>query len=190
MNKAALVVIALRFKFPFPTAVQGRIAGSKGLWILHPTDSSSIPKIWIRQSQLKVKLPRPLRRGERILDLVQTSSGQTVLPTMHLSMQSIMNLSHNGVPDEVFIKLSADGLNAAVGPLMDWRTPFALARLWQAVTHLGGVGGIRMSRMAAGLSRVLGYSGRPIGNPDAQASADPSEDQATASTRGDLDGGE
>ena len=61
INRAALVTIARNMGYAEPpTAVQGRIFGSKGLWILHPHDHHVIkghpPMIWIRSSQQKVQL--------------------------------------------------------------------------------------------------------------------------------------
>ncbi|KAA1474045.1 hypothetical protein DENSPDRAFT_882495 [Dentipellis sp. KUC8613] len=75
MNGAALIHIAQHLQLPtWPTTVQGRIAGAKGVWLLHPTDrlSTAPPRIWIRDSQNKIKLPAPaaLDRAHLIFDLV------------------------------------------------------------------------------------------------------------------------
>ncbi|TFY58923.1 hypothetical protein EVG20_g7977, partial [Dentipellis fragilis] len=75
MNGAALIHIAQHLQLPTrPTAVQGRIAGAKGVWLLHPTDrlSTEPPRIWIRDSQNKIKLPAldALDRAHLIFDLV------------------------------------------------------------------------------------------------------------------------
>ncbi|VDC03249.1 unnamed protein product, partial [Peniophora sp. CBMAI 1063] len=72
-NGTALSAIARRIHLANrPGAVQGRIVGSKGLWLLHPTDRSldEPPRIWIRRSQQKIILHELSRTG-RIFALVQ-----------------------------------------------------------------------------------------------------------------------
>ena len=62
MNFTALRLAAHRLSYEgVPIALQGRIFGSKGVWILHPSDHSidSPPRIWIRDSQRKINLVDP-----------------------------------------------------------------------------------------------------------------------------------
>ena len=57
INGAALSAIARQMGYEErPTAVQGRIGGAKGLWVLHPRQQShtGVPKIWIRPSQRNI----------------------------------------------------------------------------------------------------------------------------------------
>ena len=92
MNWAALAAIARLFQYThFPTAVQGRIAGSKGLWILHPHDRSpdAIPMIWIRPSQTKIKHER-LAPAHLIFELV---APPRVSAPSRLSRHTLMVLS-------------------------------------------------------------------------------------------------
>ena len=72
INRTALTLIARRFTLPhgMPTAVQGRVAGAKGMFMLHPYDRHPEPRVWIRDSQNKIKLPK-LERWHRILDLLK-----------------------------------------------------------------------------------------------------------------------
>ena len=102
MNMAALTAITRRMGYESaPTALQGRIDGAKGLWMRHPTDKSEDPKIWIRASQNKIKNPL-LDRGHRIFELVAPAKAST---TVALSMQSILNMYFNDVPEDVIVKL-------------------------------------------------------------------------------------
>ncbi|GLB43650.1 putative RNA-dependent RNA polymerase [Lyophyllum shimeji] len=97
INAAALKIIAALLGLShLPSAVQGRLEGSKGLWLLHPTDKSPEPRIWIRTSQKKIIYRYPLSRAHRIFDLLSVSRFS---PPIKLSKQSIMNLSENGVGD-------------------------------------------------------------------------------------------
>jgi hypothetical protein len=72
-------------------------------------------------------------------------------------MQTIINLSHNKVPDDVFGKLMEDGIQADVQSLTSWEGETAMKSLLHAVAQLGGLSGIRLRRELAGLGRVLGY---------------------------------
>ncbi|THH18623.1 hypothetical protein EW146_g2394 [Bondarzewia mesenterica] len=160
MNRAALILIAQRLCLSSrPSAVQGRVAGSKGMWTLHPTDhgSTAPPRIWIRDSQRKIELPTLSERAYVIFDLLAvarlTSPG-------HLSSQLILNMWHNGVPDEVFQRLLEKGLEEEVSPLMQWACPEAMPLLWSAVNKAGSVSGARMQRLAGASSRALGLGPR------------------------------
>ncbi|KAG5643296.1 hypothetical protein DXG03_001223 [Asterophora parasitica] len=165
INGAALKSIATtQGTIGRPTAVQGRVLGSKGLWILHPTDKSPFPKIWIRPSQTKTKYPRPFPRIHRIFDLVAVSRASET--PISLSKQSIMNLSQNGVPDKVLTDLMVQGLEDLVKPLMEWEGPQAMEKLWNHVSKIGGVVGSRMQRLTAGLSRTMGQQRREWGHDD------------------------
>ncbi|KAK0501028.1 RNA dependent RNA polymerase-domain-containing protein, partial [Armillaria luteobubalina] len=162
INESALSSLTtLLGRSVMPTAVQGRIAGSKGLWIRHPSDSDDEHKIWIRPSQKKINYAR-LDDSHRILDVVcvgYPSSSST------LSLQSILNLSFNGVPDAVLVELLKEGLTRTVGPLIEKKGRFSDAHLWTAVNQAGGVSSARIQRLAGGLARVLGYTRREWHNP-------------------------
>ncbi|KAF8079235.1 RNA dependent RNA polymerase-domain-containing protein [Lyophyllum atratum] len=164
INEAALKIIARALGLSHrPSAVQGRIKGSKGLWIFHPTDTSEEPRIWIRPSQSKIVYRYPLDRAHCIFDLLSVSRFS---PPIKLSKQSIMNLSENGVSDEVLTGMMVQGLMDEVTPLMKWQGPQAMESLWQVVNQLGGVSRSRLSRLTAGLSRVMGLQRREWGHED------------------------
>ncbi|KAF4572819.1 hypothetical protein EYR36_007329 [Pleurotus pulmonarius] len=158
MNRAAILMLraTMGLESP-PSAVHGRIAGAKGIWVLHPEDTSSRPQIWIRPSQNKIKLPSPLDRAHRIFNLLRTS--RKSMPCS-LSTQIILNLSYNGVPHETLVNKLGEGLRLELRPLMDWTQPRAMEQLWHAVMRMGHVGLSRAARVARVESRALGLAGR------------------------------
>ncbi|KAJ3793160.1 RNA dependent RNA polymerase-domain-containing protein [Lentinula aff. detonsa] len=175
MNEAALKAIATALNYPCrPTAVQGRIAGSKGLWTIHPDKSvntSEIPQIWIRDSQRKIIYPQfdssskhysSLDRAHRIFDLCHAAlpSLSTTGPTVSLKKQSVLNLWANGAPVELFKELMKKGLEEIIEPLMQWDGQFAMPALWDAINKTGKVSHIRTARAGAGMARALGLAGR------------------------------
>ncbi|KAJ6617410.1 RNA dependent RNA polymerase-domain-containing protein [Mycena sp. CBHHK59/15] len=171
INRSALLLITKRVGYEsLPTAIQGRIGGAKGMWVLHPDDVDENPKIWIRDSQLKIKLRGDLR-VHRILDLLRASRPSQTEARRQLSIQSILCLSSNGIPDDVFISLVVNGLEQTVKPLLDW-SPGAMVSLWNAVNKAGNVTATRMQRIAGSRSRVLGFVDREWDKPDDEAKED------------------
>ncbi|OCH92984.1 hypothetical protein OBBRIDRAFT_863326 [Obba rivulosa] len=161
MNAAALHQIAAYFGRETPiTAVQGRIAGAKGMWLLHPEDHDlhAPPTIWIRDSQRKIHhAESSLTRAQLIFDLVATP--RLTFPS-RLSKYTVLNLAHNGVPKDIFTKLMREGLEAEIAPLVEWSRPGAMHILYDAVDHAGHVTASRVQKLAVGLTRALGLSGR------------------------------
>ena len=118
MNGAALSAIARQMGYEErPTAVQGRIGGAKGIWVLHPGEQShtGVPKIWIRASQRKISYKK-FGPGQLIFDLVQPP--RVTLPS-RLSRLTDLNLAHNGVPTETCVELMKETLDAEVTPLTE-----------------------------------------------------------------------
>ncbi len=161
VNMTALRMIAILMKLPIlPVVIQGRLAGAKGLWLLHPAaehrDLLAPPKIWIRKSQNKIKLP-PLDavdRSHHVLDLVRLPR---LTKPSGLNKQTITNLSSNGVPDDAIKKLLADGLLSEIEPLASWTGPNARTHLGRAVENAGKVVGGRRSRQAGLEARAFTY---------------------------------
>ena len=142
-----------------PTAVQGRIGGAKGLWIIAPwSDEDHLPRIWIRDSQTKIKYDNYDDRSHRILELLSVSQPS---PSISLSSQSIINLFNNGVPRETLIELLEKSIKDEAEPLMDWSKPMPC--LWDAINKAGSVSSTRAQRYAAGKSRALGLARREWG---------------------------
>lgn len=99
-------------------------------------------------------------------------------------MQSVLNLSYNGVPDEILIKLLKDGMDDKVGCLMDWGNELAL---WTAINQAGHVSGARLQRNAPRYSRALGFQGRNWGHSDEVAEGrpvDPNDDPMSSAYTG------
>ncbi|KAH9948208.1 RNA dependent RNA polymerase-domain-containing protein [Amylocystis lapponica] len=188
INGAALSLIARHLGFTGrPTALQGRVAGAKGLWILHPTDQEPFgtPKIWIRPSQRKIKYDGGLHPAHLIFDLV--APPRVSIPS-RLSKYTIMNLSHNGVGDEVFITLMREGLQKEVEALTQWESPQDMLLLWHAINQAGHVSGAKLQRLASGSSRALGVSGREFD--DDESEEDREEESTPESSARDEYSGE
>jgi hypothetical protein len=186
MNRSALALITRRLQLGLPpAAVQGRIAGAKGLWILHPCDDSTQPKIWIRSSQNKINLrANSLAPGKhwhervhRIFDFVAASRVGTM---SHISTQSILNLSHNGVPDDVLQSLMMEGLRLEVNPFLDWNRPHADIFLWDTINKAGRVSAGRLQRLAKERGRALGLQKKSWGDEWADANRQNLEPESTS----------
>ncbi|KAF9471940.1 hypothetical protein BDN70DRAFT_868854 [Pholiota conissans] len=161
INHAALLLIVKRLDYEnIPAAIQGRIDGSKGMWILHPSDSSPEPKIWIRTSQNKIK-NRSFDRAHRIFDLLEPSRASAPIS---LSKQSIVNLFCNGIPQETLENMMQDGLEQEVAPLLEWDKPNAMVYLWNNLNKTSGISGFRARRLAVSLNRALGLEHREWGH--------------------------
>lgn len=155
INQAALRAINGQLnKRSLPVAIQGRIAGAKGLWILHPDDTSPDFKIWIRESQNKIKYTC-LHRAHRIFELVATSQPSN---SVSIATQPIINLAYNGIPHETLLGWLEKGLVEEIQPLIDWDRPHS-AHLWRAIYKAGGLGRSRLARMTVGFSRAKGLTG-------------------------------
>lgn len=189
INRSALLFITKRVPYSsLPTAVQGRIGGAKGLWVLHPTDDDLEPKIWIRPSQLKINLEGD-ERVHRIFDLLRPSHPAQTEARYQLSEQSILCLSSNGIPDEMFVSLLIEGLEETVKPLLDWDQSGSMVSLWRAVNNSGNVSGSRKQRIAGGKSRVLGFVDREREDADEEEAADADTDTMATSSRSGRDVG-
>ncbi|KAF9064755.1 RNA dependent RNA polymerase-domain-containing protein [Rhodocollybia butyracea] len=214
INKAALLAIAAALNYPsMPTAVQGRIAGSKGLWTIYPDDkhtSSDTPQIWIRDSQRKIAYPhfnsipnyasdpparhyKSLERAHRIFDLCHSALPSLSMtgPMFSLKGQSVLNLWSNGIATETFKDLMEKGLQELIEPLIRWDTQqFGMVALWDAVNKIGKVSHTRTVRLAATKARALGLVGRDYGKDDADDSTDGGYELAStaAASRNEVSG--
>ncbi|KAJ3861553.1 RNA dependent RNA polymerase-domain-containing protein [Lentinula novae-zelandiae] len=204
MNEAALKAIATALNYSSrPTVVQGRIAGSKGLWTISPdqvANASDIPQIWIRDSQRKIVYPHfnsfsrhyvMLDRVHRTFDLCHAAlpSLSTVGPMVSLKKQSVLNLWANGVPIEIFRELMEKGLQDMIRPLIQWEGQFAMPALWDAINKAGKVSHVRTTRLGAGMARALGLAGREYKKEGStQGEADASIFSSTVSGRNEISG--
>ncbi|KAJ7608107.1 RNA dependent RNA polymerase-domain-containing protein [Mycena polygramma] len=159
VNKAALHMMYNNLEMEtWPTAVQCRVKGAKGLLVLHPTDSDDKPRIWLRTSQVKIQHCDDCSDPSfRTIDLLRSSHTKA---NCRLPVETIINLSENGVPSSVFVDLLEQTLAGTLEPLTCWEGPMAMERLWCAVAHIGGVISSRLARQDTILARVKGYSER------------------------------
>lgn len=110
----------------------------------------------LTHSQRKIKYPSGvLDPAHRVIDVLRSSHVRT---PCRLSVETIINLSENGVPKTVFLDLLHQGLEELVEPLLDWDGPDAMRNLWCKMSRLGGVMSARRAREEPGLARVKGYS--------------------------------
>lgn len=178
INGAALTQIMRLMKYGSrPTAVQGRIGGSKGMWVLHPDPLEQVSdgpaKIWIRPSQTKIKLApaSELGRAQKIFDLLAPSR---VTGPARLSSQTLINLSFNGISHQILKELMALGLREEIQSFIDWTHPSSMILLWKAVERTGSVVVSRLRRLLSGQARALGLGQlRPL---DDQGQEDEEED--------------
>ncbi|KIO08385.1 hypothetical protein M404DRAFT_997314 [Pisolithus tinctorius Marx 270] len=161
INLAAMKKMCAIFNWDTcPTAIQCRIAGAKGLLIVHPdsfTNNSEPPCVWLRPSQIKIKYPVgiPLPKAQVTIDVLRSSHLRC--PSC-LSAEIIVNLAENGVPYGVFLDLTRQNLDDIVDKLLAWDGPAAMFELWCHVAQAGGVIGARKAREAAGEARMRGLS--------------------------------
>ena len=169
VNGASLTQIMRIMKYPTrPTAIQGRIGGSKGMWVLHPDPREQVAdgpcRIWIRASQKKISLPDPPHKSQRILELLAPSR---VSGPSRLSAQTLVNIAHNGVPHGIIKELMTAGLKGDIQELTSWDAPDSMLLVWRAIHKAGNVGLGRLRRRNAGELRAMGIGQlRPLDYPD------------------------
>uniref|UniRef100_A0A0W0F1S2 RNA-dependent RNA polymerase n=2 Tax=Moniliophthora roreri TaxID=221103 RepID=A0A0W0F1S2_MONRR len=158
INYAALCQIAKNVGYKsVPTAIQARVAGAKGVWLLHPDDDDHQPKIWIRPSQSKIKYERP-DRAHHILDLL--CAGQVGSPP-NLSRQLVVNLWSNGVRPQLIEDLMRSGLEEITKPLTSWgHGVMDMEALWDAVSRTAKTTSSRLGRLGGSKSRAIGLTGQ------------------------------
>src|ERR1700683_549127 len=181
INKAALTAIFRSGRVQLThrsSALQGRIRGYKGMWMLCHEDKSTTPLIWVRTSEKKINLQSPLDRVHRIFELV---SPEHVKTPSHLNMQTINNLSHNGMPHAVFSSLIKTELEDLIKPLTEWGNSHSMIATAKAVHQAGHIGGARLQRLAGSSIKALGLrrdfhrDATEEVTPDAEDSAEPTD---------------
>jgi RNA-dependent RNA polymerase len=168
MNRKALDLIAQYCgQSELCCAVQGRLGGSKGVWLLHPDHQlpdDSPPKVWIRGSQKKITHDTSghdggMSRAYYIFDFV--APARLVFPS-RLNKQTIVNLSSNGVPTSVFAELLEAAVQQDFEDLTIWEGEESMEFLLSNVMRIGGVSGTRAARKAGTMARIQGLRGREI----------------------------
>ncbi|KAG7096864.1 hypothetical protein E1B28_004272 [Marasmius oreades] len=159
INQSALRLLHHKFNWEeWPTAIQCRIAGAKGMLLQHPTDNASEPRVWIRPSQTKIRYATNSDDDARlIIDVLRSCHSRTQCT---LGTETIINLAENGVPRAVFFRLLDRGFDRLLESLTTWEGVSAMYELWCTVARLGGVMAARAARLQPGLARVKGHSSR------------------------------
>ncbi|KAK7688073.1 hypothetical protein QCA50_008443 [Cerrena zonata] len=154
-----------------PTAVQCRLQGMKGLFLLHPDHINSAvgePTVWVRPSQTKIRYhPEVLVDPDPALftlDLLRTSHMSS---PARLSGETIVNMAENGVHSGVFINLMKEQLWECVEKLIFWasdvnngvtRKSEDVLRLLRAnVEKDGSVPRVLLARQNPGTARAYGF---------------------------------
>ncbi|KAJ1302702.1 hypothetical protein OPQ81_003017 [Rhizoctonia solani] len=134
INATAMNQITTRMKWSsVPVSIQARFGGSKGLFILHPSDRSpdDPPRIYIRPSQIKVTLdlnPQRWCPSQRVLDILTRNTMST---GVQVTDQVIMNLSHNGVSTPTLDSLTRTYIESA--SLTPYVKEGRLVQLWETI---------------------------------------------------------
>ena len=178
MNRRALDLVAQHANLPeFCCAVQGRLGGSKGVWLLHPDyqlPDDSPPRVWIRNSQKKIthdlsRYDDGRSRAYFIFDFV--APARLIFPS-RLNKQTIINLSSNGVPDSVFSELLEAAVKKDFEDLTIWEGEEAMEFVLSNLMRIGSVAGTRAARKAGTMARIQGLRGREMDDiPPSQTSA-------------------
>jgi RNA-dependent RNA polymerase len=117
-----------------------------------------LPTVWVTPSQIKIKYsPTVCDPAHLVVDVLRASHMKS---PCRLSVEVIINLAENGVPESAFTTLLETSLTEIITPLLDWDSPNACPTLWMVVQSLGGVLAARRARENAGTARVNGFSER------------------------------
>ena len=129
----------------------------------------------LTESQRKIAYPSEGQPdpAHRIIDVLRSSHVRT---PCSLSVETIINLSENGVPKTVFLDLLRQGLKELIEPLLEWNGPDAMRNLWCNMCRLGGVMSARRAREEPGLARVKGYSYLEHGSDERDLEEDEDDD--------------
>ncbi|KLO18824.1 hypothetical protein SCHPADRAFT_993271 [Schizopora paradoxa] len=168
INAHALRIIQQKLDLEtLPTAVQVRFCGGKGLLCLdkdgkYNVENQHEPSVGLRPSQVKINHQKDLIELDRTLRTVEVLRTSRMTYPARLSAEIIINLSENGVDDDVFKALMRLGLEEISSGLTCWDSdlPNAMCHLWTNVARSGGVITARLARLAAGESRARGYGDR------------------------------
>lgn len=135
----------------------------QGLLVLHPDHPSVTqdrrPRVWIRDSQEKIIYSADVEQdvGLYTVDILRSSHMAT---PARLSVETIINLSENGVETRTLTQIMQLSLQERVDRLTLWNDPergFTLANLWRALAKEGGVFAARLARQSVGSARAMGY---------------------------------
>ncbi|KIM29182.1 hypothetical protein M408DRAFT_22990 [Serendipita vermifera MAFF 305830] len=146
-----------------PSALQIRLGGVKGMLQLHPNEgytNDQRPEVWIRHSQRKIVYDGTEAPCQRILEIVNSSS---VTTPGRLSPETIFNLHHNGVPEQVFINLVEKSMQNLYDSLAQWEGDYAMHHLYKNIFEMGQVLQMRKGREVSRSPQVKGFNKSQFG---------------------------
>ena len=129
----------------------------QGLLIEDVKNADEFSYVELTPSQKKITYPSGVSPDPAhcIIDVLRSSHAKS---PCRLSVETIINLSENGVPKRVFLDLLRQGMKELVEPLLQWEGPDAMRNLWCNMRKFGGVMSARRAREEAGRARVMGFS--------------------------------
>lgn len=129
----------------------------QGLLVEDIKNADEFAYVELTPSQRKIVYPSGVipDPAHCIIDVLRSSHAKS---PCRLSVETIVNLSENGVPKTVFLDLLRQGFKELIEPLLEWEGPDAMRNLWCHMRRCGGVMSARRAREDRGLARVKGYS--------------------------------
>lgn len=163
----------------FPVAIQCRLAGAKGLLLLHPgkkENSWEYPCVWLRPSQIKIQptLGYMKHPAHRTIDTLKASYMQS---SVKISREITINLSENGVSTNIFVDLFIQSLKDITSSLLNWDGPDAMAQLWAIVFKESNTMSDRIARKSSWTAKASGikpYTDQDDANDDDELNNDDS----------------
>ncbi|KAH8101472.1 RNA dependent RNA polymerase-domain-containing protein [Cristinia sonorae] len=157
-SQSLLVKLHHKFRWEsFPTAIQMRFAGAKGLLLCHPNFVGMAPTIWLRPSQVKIQ-HEATRGSDLALHTVDLLRSSRMSSPARISSEILINLAENGVSIETLLDLLTIGLKDRVMKLLDWDdSPESMVILYANVVKEGNVLSARIARENPSPARALGY---------------------------------
>ncbi|TCD71443.1 hypothetical protein EIP91_010149 [Steccherinum ochraceum] len=156
-SQSLLTTLYHKFRWEsYPTAIQVRVNGAKGLLLAHPTDAGRTHRVWVRPSQTKIHYPSDARPHPALYTLDILRSSHMSSPA-RLATEVIINLAENGVPVPLLAGMMQVSIQERLDRLMNWRdTSQSLKVLWDNVSREGNVFSARLGRIHTAAARALG----------------------------------
>ena len=104
--------------------------------------------MWLRPSQVKIKYPA-LRASDPTFLTIDVCPLKNMKTPGRLTSETLINLTENGVPQDVFVKLLQEGLDEHVAGLINWEGEEAMLNLRCSVSHRARIIAVRKAREAA-----------------------------------------
>lgn len=125
-------------------AVQARLGGAKGVWIIDPSGTGQEPFATVRNSQQKFSLASGKYDPQHwTLEVCKVVGGARNTNTKGtLNWQIIGVLQDGGVPAMAFVEIVNEFVKEEASHLMDWTNP---ARIWSSIATLGRVTAMRLN---------------------------------------------